>query len=196
MLLAAGESRRLGVPKQLVRLRMQPLLLHAAKLGSAAVFPQPIVVVLGAHHLRLRAVLRRSGTSARTVLNPQWRDGLASSLLAGLAAMPHRTEAILVLLVDQPHVDARALRRLIAAWRRRPALPAAALYSGHPGVPAILPRRFWPAVKRLRGDAGARALLRDAAKLTLVPMPEAAFDLDTPADLAQIGVGLTFQKGI
>jgi CTP:molybdopterin cytidylyltransferase MocA len=93
---------------------------------------------------------------------------------------------VLVTLVDQPNVDAAALRRLIAAWRRRPSAPAAAHYAGRAGVPAILPRRSWAALYGLRGDAGARAVLRDAASLTLVAMPEAALDVDTREDLAQL----------
>ena len=165
---------------------MRPLLLRAVDLASAIVGPQSVIVVLGAHALRLRALLRRDRAPARAVLNARWRDGLASSLQAGLRAAPARTEAVLILLVDQPSVDARALHRLIDAWRKRPALPAAARYAGHAGVPAILPRGVWPAVQRLRGDVGARALLRDAAQLTLVDTPEAAFDIDTPDDLARL----------
>ncbi|HLF11018.1 MAG TPA: nucleotidyltransferase family protein [Gammaproteobacteria bacterium] len=184
VVLAAGESRRLGAPKQLVRRRMRPLLLRAVDLASTIVGPQSVIVVLGAHALRLRALLRRNRAPVRAVLNARWRDGLASSLQAGMLAVPARSQAVLVLLVDQPNVDARALHRLIDAWRKRPALPAAARYAGHAGVPAILPRSFWPAVHRLRGDVGARALLRDAAQLTLVDTPEAAFDIDTPDDLA------------
>jgi molybdenum cofactor cytidylyltransferase len=88
-----------------------------------------------------------------------------------------------MLLVDQPHVDAAALVRLVAAWRRRPGIPAAARYDGRIGVPAVLPRRHWRALKSLRGDEGARALLRGVATLTPVDMPEAAFDVDTPEDL-------------
>jgi len=90
-----------------------------------------------------------------------------------------------VLLVDQPRVDAAALRRLVGAWRRRPGLPAAARYAGHAGVPAVLPRRHWRAVRALRGDEGARALLRDRP-VTLVELPEAAFDVDTPEDFRRL----------
>ncbi len=113
---------------------------------------------------------------------------MATSLRAGLAAVPRSAQAALVLLVDQPRVDAAALQRLVAAWRRRPALPAAARYAGNPGVPAVLPRRHWRAVRALRGDEGARALLRDSP-VTLVEMPEAALDVDTPADLLALRTG-------
>jgi molybdenum cofactor cytidylyltransferase len=186
VLLAAGASRRLGEPKQLLRLRGRSLLAHALAAAHGAAPDCPVVVVLGAHALRLRAHLRRNRAAARAALNSSWASGLASSLQVGLAALPGGVEAALVLLVDQPQVDAAALRRLVAAWARRPSAPAAARYAGRVGVPAILPRSHWRAVRSLSGDAGARALLRDAARVTLVDMPEAAFDVDTPTDAARL----------
>ena len=68
-------------------------------------------------------------------------------------------------------------------------LAAAARYDGRIGVPAILPRRLWTAIEQLGGDQGARALLRDAPSLTLVEMPGAALDIDTPADLLALRNG-------
>lgn len=134
--------------------------------------------------MRMRLVLQRAAPDALIAANPRWTEGLASSLQTGLDRVPARTRAILVLLVDQPRVGADALRRLLAAWRRRPGVPAAARYDNRAGVPAVLPRGSWRAVRALRGDSGARALLRDARVLTLVDMPEAAVDLDTPEDVS------------
>lgn len=182
MLLAAGGSRRYGKPKQLARYRGRPLLVHAVEAARGALPRAPLFVVVGAEALRLRLVVRRAQSRARIVANPDWQQGMATSLRAGLAALPRRTRAALVLLVDQPRVNAAALQRLIVAWRRRPVVPAAAHYAGRAGVPAVLPRRHWRAVRALRGDEGARALLRDRA-VTLVEMAEAALDVDTPDDL-------------
>lgn len=182
VLLAAGGSHRLGSPKQLVRLRGRPLLVHALAAACAAQPTAPIVVVLGAHALRLRALVRRTAANAEVIYNARWANGMAGSLAAGLSAVPAGTAAVLVTLVDQPHVDARALRRVVAAWRRRPGLAAAARYSGRSGVPAVLPRALWRAVRTLEGDAGARALLQ-GSRVTLVDMPEAALDIDTAADI-------------
>jgi molybdenum cofactor cytidylyltransferase len=184
VLLAAGGSRRLGHPKQLLRRQGRPLLLHAIDAARAAAPGAPLVVVLGAHRMRLRSVVRRAAPAALVVANPRWTEGLASSLQAALERVPRGTRAILVQLVDQPRVDADGLRRLLNAWRRRPGIPAAARYDNRAGVPAVLPRSSWPGVRALRGDSGARALLRDARALTLVDMPQAAVDLDTPEDVS------------
>ena len=186
VLLAAGGSRRLGFPKQLVRWRARPLIAHALDAAHDALPHSPCVVVVGAHHHRLRAAVRRACPAATVVTNAGWADGLATSLQAGIAAVPRGIRAILIVLVDQPHVDGRALRRLLAGWRRKPGVAAAARYDGQAGVPAILPRRSWRAARNLTGDTGARAMLRDAASITLVDMPEAALDIDTPAEVAHL----------
>ena len=183
VLLAAGGSRRLGRPKQLLRRHARPLLLHAIDAVRGAAPAAPLVVVLGAERVRLRLVLRRAAGDLRIADNQRWAEGLASSLQAGLACVPRSARAVLVTLVDQPHVDARALRRLLTAWKKNPRVPAAARYDKRAGVPAVLPRSSWRALRALRGDSGARALLRDAQALSLVEMPEAATDLDTPEDV-------------
>jgi molybdenum cofactor cytidylyltransferase len=185
IVLAAGGSRRLGFPKQLVRRRARSLLAHALASARGAMPRSPLIVVLGASALRLRLVVRRATPSAVVVYNARWADGLAGSLHAGLAAVPSPTASILVTLVDQPGVDGRALLRLLKAWRRRPGTAAAALYAGRPGVPAVLPRRYWRAIRELDGDAGARAMLR-GGEITTVNMPEAELDIDTRADVARL----------
>lgn len=176
----------MGRPKQLVRYRGRPLLLHAVAAARSALPFAPLIVVVGAHALRMRAALRHADARALVVGNPHWREGMSSSLRAGIAAVPRGARAALVMLVDQPHIDAGSLERLLRAWRRRPNSPAAARYAGRAGAPAILPRRGFRALASLDGDSGARALLRGSGTPTLVDMPEAAFDVDTAADLAAL----------
>ena len=185
IVLAAGGSRRLGRPKQLVRHRQRALLLRAVD-AAEAVVPGRIVVVLGADAPRLRAMLRRNRCRAVTVTNSRWRQGLAGSLQTGLAAAPSSARAVLVTLCDQPAVNAVVLRRLVDAWRRRPNIAAAARYARGIGVPAILPSKLWRQLRVLEGDVGARAILRALSEVSAVDMPEAELDIDTAHDLEKL----------
>ena len=142
-------------------------------------------VVLGAHAAELAPLLRR--TPAAVVINRDWNEGIASSIRAGVAALPGQCGAALLLLADQAAVTTDDLRRLAGAWARQPQGIAAAYYSAMAGVPAIFPRAYFPALRLLRGDQGARVLLRSQAdRLTRVPMASAAIDVDTPGDLAAL----------
>ena len=183
LVLAAGGSRRLGTPKQLLRVRGRRLLSRAID-AAEAVTPGRVVVVIGADRLRMRSLIRRHHPGTRSVDNSRWADGMSGSLQAGLAVLPGRATAAMLLLSDQPAVDGASLRRLARAWRRCPGKAAAAAYGGVLGVPAILPRPLWREARRLRGDEGARQLLRAGQTVaTVVDMPEAAWDIDTREDL-------------
>jgi molybdenum cofactor cytidylyltransferase len=93
----------------------------------------------------------------------------------------------MLVLADQACVTAEDLRRLAGAWRRQPLCLAAAAYGAAIGAPAIFPQHLFGELSELRGDSGARILLRrHADHLVRVPMPSAAFDLDTPNDLLEL----------
>jgi molybdenum cofactor cytidylyltransferase len=184
IVLAAGASTRFGSPKQLVRVAGRPLL-HTAVTRASEVTGSALIVVLGSGAAELGALLKHSPGSI--VINQDWREGLSSSIRAGIGRLPLTCAGALLLLADQAAVSADDLKRLAGTWRKQPQYIAAALYSGTVGVPAIFPRSLFPELTQLRGDAGARALLRrNAARVVRVPMPSAAIDLDTPEDLLAI----------
>jgi molybdenum cofactor cytidylyltransferase len=185
IVLAAGASTRFGSAKQLVRIGDRPLLSLVA--GRAAeVVGQALLIVLGAHAAQLTPLLKHSAGS--TVVNRDWREGLASSIRTGIARLPPSCAGVMLVLADQACVTAEDLRRLAGAWRRQPLSVAAAQYGGGVGAPAIFPRHLFGELSDLRGDNGARVLLkRYPDSLVKVPMTSAAFDLDTPADLLELG---------
>jgi CTP:molybdopterin cytidylyltransferase MocA len=184
IVLAAGGASRFGSAKQLVRIGDRPLLSLVA--GRAAeVVGQALFVVLGARVAELAPLLKHSPGSV--VVNRDWREGLASSIRAGVARLPASCAGVMLVLADQACITAQDLRRLAGAWRRQSLSVAAAQYGATLGVPAIFPQHLFSELSELKGDSGARVLLkRHADRLVKVPMPSAAFDLDTPDDLLDL----------
>jgi molybdenum cofactor cytidylyltransferase len=181
IVLAAGASTRFGSAKQLVRLAGRPLL-HTVVTRASEVTGNALIVVLGSGAAQLAPLLKHSPGSV--VINQEWREGLASSIRAGVARLPAACSAVMLLLADQAAVTAEDLKRLAGSWRKQPQHIAAALYSGSCGAPAIFPRSSFRSLSELRGDTGARALLvRNPDRVVRVPMPSAAVDVDTPEDL-------------
>ncbi|HEY4184823.1 MAG TPA: nucleotidyltransferase family protein [Polyangia bacterium] len=186
VVLAAGGSSRLGRPKQLVPFRGQPLLRGIAETARRSTASR-VAVVLGARALEILPCL--SDTDVTALLNSQWQVGVATSLRRGLFwAMAHDASALLVVSGDQPYLDTLHLDSLIAAHRSS-GQPAASVYSGVRGVPAIFPRTLFPDLLELRGDRGAGALLRGSREVVEISWPAGAFDLDEPADLARLAAG-------
>lgn len=184
LVLAAGSASRFGSPKQLVRIGGQPML-HRAVSQATEVVGHAVTVVLGAYADQLAPLLRH--TAASVLINRHWEEGIASSLRAGIAALPGSCDGVLVTLADQVSVTTFDLKRLATAWKRQPEWLIAATYDGHVGVPAIFPRSIFSAFSDLRGDAGARSILaRHADRCLRIPMPNAAIDIDRPEDLLNI----------
>lgn len=181
LVLAAGASRRLGYPKQLVPVDGVPLVRRTAQI-VAEVCGCPTTVVIGSDAERVARCLEGTGTVL--VHHPGWARGLASSLGKGLAALGPACRAVLVAPCDLPCLSAADLGRLVEAWRRAPAVPAACSYDGVLGTPAILPAGLFPDLIDSEGDAGARPYLRRAGTpVTTVAMDAAARDLDQRQDL-------------
>ncbi|NED11000.1 nucleotidyltransferase family protein [Streptomyces sp. SID9124] len=188
LLLAAGGGRRLGGrPKALLEHRGRPLVEHAVRtLREGGCDPVHVVLGAAADEVRARADLAGCTVS----VNPEWAEGMGSSLRAGLGALADTgADAALVLLVDQPGIDARAVARILAAYRDRASLVAAS-YTGERGHPVLFGADRWADVAAgAVGDQGARAYLREhRAELRLVECGDVAqaYDIDTPADLSHL----------
>jgi len=176
LILAAGSGRRMGGPKALLILDGETLLQRAARIALAAGCA-PVIAVVGDWDPGAL------DPSVRVVLNTEAAEGMASSIRAGIAALPGSATAVLVLAIDQPAVDAPLLRQLLLLHAAQVgAVPVACAYGGSLGIPAIVPARFFPELLALEGDRGAKPiLLRENAPT--IPFPEGAWDLDTPEDL-------------
>lgn len=187
VVLAAGCSSRFGSPKQLVRIAGRPLL--NTMVGRAVdVAGSAVIVVLGSGAAELAPLIVHS--PAQVVINRDWREGMASSIRAGLSRLPASCAGVMLVLVDQAAVTSQDLQRLAAVWRRQPGYIAAARYGTTTGVPAVFPRSTFADLAELRGDVGAKAVLqRNPDRIVRVSMPSGAIDLDTPEDLLALGGG-------
>lgn len=188
IVLAAGASRRLGRPKQLLQIDGETLLHRAARL-AAATAPLELVVVLGHEAELLRVALH--GLPLRCIVAADWRQGMGATLAAGVAALPAGCDGVLVVLCDQPALDLLHLQALVARWQQAPRRAVASGYAGTVGVPALLPRH-WLQPGQLHGDTGARQLLRARQdQVDAIANERLQFDIDAPGDLGDGGADLS-----
>jgi CTP:molybdopterin cytidylyltransferase MocA len=175
--LAAGGSKRMGEAKQLLSVGREPLIRRVVSSALEARM-EPTLVILGARAAEIRPLLED------LVVNPRWSEGLASSLRAAIDALDGwpRVRGIIVMLADQPRMTAAHLRNVEASQRESGRSIVASHYGGHLGPPAYFDRRHFPALRALRGDVGARALLHGEDVISVTAPPGTGIDLDTPAD--------------
>jgi len=185
VVLAAGGSARLGVPKQLIDFRGEPLVRRVAR-SIAEAGAAPVVVVTGSEATDIALALDGLPHTS-TVVNEQWARGLASSLATAvreLQRLDARADGVLIATSDQPLVDVAAFGRLLAAFEDGARL-VAATYSDTIGVPAVIGREHFDALLGLEGDAGAGRWLRAQGEVVRrIPLLEAAVDIDTAEDVA------------
>jgi molybdenum cofactor cytidylyltransferase len=181
IVLAAGRSTRMGGPNKLLAdLGGRPMVRIVVEqvLASRA---RPVIVITGHQRDRVEAAL--SGLAVTFVDNPNFADGLSTSLKAGVAALPADVDGTIVCLGDMPHVDADLIDRLIAAFDpERGALVVVPTIAGKRGNPVVWSRRFFADLASLDGDVGARHLIVGYQEAVVeVPADKAALvDVDTP----------------
>ena len=187
LVLAAGGSARLGTPKQLLDWGGRPLLQYV--LDAVAGWPAgPVLVVLGAEVERILESIDFGDASV--VINPQWEEGLASSLRVGLDALSRETkcDGVLVALGDQPEVSPEVVVALIEAFRAGHRDVVVPKYRYTRGNPVLLGAAVWGRIMSLEGDEGAQRLLQahpewvDEVWFDHLP-PR---DIDTAADVEEL----------
>jgi molybdenum cofactor cytidylyltransferase len=182
IVLAAGRSTRMGGANKLLEKISGKALVRIAAEQALASRASPVVVVTGHERARVEAAL--AGLDVRLVHNPDYAQGLSTSVKAGLAALPPDVEAAIVCLGDMPQVTSVLIDRVIAAFDpEQGALVVLPTFDGKRGNPVLWSRRFFPELMALEGDVGARHLIGSYPEVvTEVPVEDSAamVDIDTP----------------
>jgi molybdenum cofactor cytidylyltransferase len=186
VVLAAGLARRMGRQKLLLQLQGKPVVRWAVEHVVSHV--EDVVIVTGPDDSALRQALE--GLTVRFVVNPRPQDGQGTSIAAGVAALKPWTTAALIALGDQPRMPAAVVPALLEALRRSGKAIVAPLYQGVQGTPVVFSSEVFAELRALKGDAGARAVVKENSERVETVAFDLAMppDVDTPEDYAKLHV--------
>ena len=186
VILAAGESTRLGFPKQTLLYKGKTLIEIAVEAGVKSKCDR-VIVVLGANAEKISPYV--SGNSVQVITNPCWKEGIASSIrLAVEFIEPDKniTDTIFM-LCDQPFVNRFLIDSLIYKRQETGHKITACTYSNTVGVPALFSRSLFPQLLSLKGQDGAKRIITDYTDdIATVPFEKGRFDIDTIADYEEL----------
>ncbi|HET9039167.1 MAG TPA: nucleotidyltransferase family protein [Gemmatimonadales bacterium] len=186
VVLAAGQSARLGTNKLLLRLDSEPLVRRAARLALEAGL-SPVIVVLGHEAEQVAAAL--DGLPVVRVVNPDFRAGMHRTLQHGIEQVPGECAAAVVLLADMPFVSAAMLAELVARFRSGTEPLVLSLYGEVQAPPTLYARSLFPEIAAAGEACGRRIVLAHRGEAAELRWPEAALaDIDRPEDAARIGL--------
>jgi len=191
IILAAGSSSRMGQPKQQLIYREKTLLQLAIQ-AATGVTDHKLVVVLGARHETLLSEV--DSKIADIVINPDWEQGMASSIKTGMTALLTlypQIDQVLIMLCDQPFVDTALLEKLTQADPQNADVIAASTYQNTIGVPVLFGKAWFTELQALEGEEGAKKmLLKYHDQVIAVPFAQGGVDIDTPEDYKRLLKGL------
>lgn len=181
IILAAGASSRMGMPKQLLMIEGKTLIRRVSEMAIDTSC-HPIVVVLGANKEPIRKEIEKIPLTI--IENPKWEDGMSSSMKMGLvgAYMTEKEiDAVIFLTVDMPFVSPKLINEMITKATENPdSQIVACSYENQIGIPVLFKRSLFNDLLELKGDEGAKKIvLKNKEKTSLIDFPEGKFDLDT-----------------
>jgi molybdenum cofactor cytidylyltransferase len=187
VIIAAGESKRLGSPKQLLLLDKDTMLNRLIKMVQKAV-DFPIYLVLGANAKKIKAQLPI--TNLNIVENNEWQEGMGSSIRIGVQAVidsANKHDGVLILVCDQPYLSESSIKDLIALQAINNTAIAASFYANIAGTPALFHQSVFSDLLALKGDQGAKRIIQERdQELAKLQFEKGVLDIDTPEDYQQL----------
>jgi molybdenum cofactor cytidylyltransferase len=189
IILAAGKGSRMGGGKMTALLHGKALVRHVAD-AAVASHLDPVIAVLGHDADQVGKALE--GAGMHLIHNPDFAEGMATSLKAGIAALPAKTDAALILLGDMPQIKPETIQQLIDAFKSNPhAAAVVPVVQGKRGNPILIARSLFASIMTLEGDVGARKLLSEAGETVIeidVENLSILLDIDTFEVLDQLNL--------
>ena len=181
IILAAGNSSRLGAPKQVLVYAQKTLLQHVADEAHTAHL-SPIIIVTGAY---AEQVFQDSGSQVDIVNNPEWQQGIGSSIATGINRIVESglVDNVIISVCDQPFISASIFQSLVRKRAETGKDIVACSYADTVGTPVLFSKRYFQELSQLRGGEGAKKLLqRFHESVTVIPFPKGGVDIDTKLD--------------
>ena len=180
VILAAGESTRMTLLKQLLPIRGRNLLRHTIDQAVASKAAS-VSVVLGADATLIQQHIGHAKCSV--VLNPDWHEGMSTSIRAGISAVPDSLDSAIISLCDQPYLSPSVFDALIEKYSTSGKSIVGCEYNGSIGPPVLFSRKHFLELTSLQGDAGAKRVIgKHEGEVARVSFPSGSVDLDTPED--------------
>lgn len=187
MILAAGASRRMGQPKQLLPYKEQTLLSYVTKCAIASA-GNPVIVILGANAEKIEPEI--ASLPIRIVKNNKWNQGISSSIRCGISYIQKQylnLDGVVFLTCDQPFVSAELIEQLIAAHNSTNKPIIASQYGETLGIPALFDHSLFSELRELKGDRGAKRIINKYPDLVdVIDFPQGTIDLDTLENYQQL----------
>lgn len=184
IILAAGASRRLGQPKQLVQYKGESLIRRAIQ-SAESLSPHEILVITGAETEAVQVEVKK--TTAQSVHNPDWNNGMGTSIAKGAQSIDNKSQGLMIILCDQWRILPEDLQLLVKTWHNDPSQIICSATEDRCGPPVIFPANCVKELSVLTGNHGAHSVLDIHQDLvSRVTLQNAAFDLDTPSQLPEL----------
>jgi molybdenum cofactor cytidylyltransferase len=185
LILAAGSSSRLGQPKQLVTFEGKTLIERITQ--TALSVSEDVLIVLGANIDLIKPKLEVFSDKINIIENPNWQAGMGTSISLGVEHLPPKSDGIIILLTDQPLISQVLLQKMVQTFAEKNYPIVACDYGNQLGVPILFDKCFFPELKDLQGEQGAKSFLNKYSdKITSIEFKDGFFDIDTPEDLQKL----------
>ena len=181
LILSGGKSSRLGKPKQLLEINGKALISHIVQVAEEADLGQ-VMIVTGAYQEQINPLLK----DQIIIKNKNWEEGMASSIREGIQYVKENypdIDGLFILVIDQPYLHKSILHALYKEQQKENVIAVASRYNNQYGTPVLFHKDLWADLLSLKGDVGARKILRLLEdQIRSVPFEEGIFDLDTLED--------------